>query len=99
MRRLENDELPIGLVGLDNKGNNCYMNAVLQCLMALERLTRAVLEHGALKKGGSRTPFTQALFSIFTAASKPADDNQKRLSHILPIKLQKLVHQKFQPIL
>ena len=35
---------PPGLIGLENQGNNCYMNATLQCLMSLKILERHILK-------------------------------------------------------
>jgi ubiquitin C-terminal hydrolase len=76
---------PPGLIGLENQGNNCYMNATLQCLMSLKILERYILKL-KLSDNKSKAPFLYALQKIFIA-TRPQPQLSRQLSSILPIML------------
>lgn len=48
------DDIRIGMTGLKNLGNSCYMNSTLQCLSATFSLARFLLD-GSYKKAINRT--------------------------------------------
>ncbi|TNV85227.1 hypothetical protein FGO68_gene7514 [Halteria grandinella] len=112
----QRQDLPPGLVGLDNQGNNCYMNATVQSILGLEQIVKSIDDLKQRMKS-DKTPFTVSLLRITQHAvvahttfqqdqAKSASMNRRQVRksyhanpHLTPIMLQKLVHQKFQPIL
>ena len=71
-RSLANEE-PLGLAGLDNLGNTCFVNAGLQCVLNCQPLVDYFLSgvwEGELNKGnpkGSRGEFTKAFVDLVKA--------------------------------
>ena len=60
-----------GIVGLKNTGCNCYMNTILQCILSINNLTKAILK---IKK---ETPFITILKDFYMQIKSGVGDGRK----------------------